>query len=92
MINRNAIHGLVLAAVILSPAQALANTSQQNLFPHHDYSQFTLPAAGDAQTDVLQRYGQPANRKQGSNGVQMWDYGSFRVMFRDSTVSYAAMW
>jgi len=92
MIKQSGIKGLLTAALILSPIHVLANAPVQPLFPQHNYSQFTLPAVGDAEHDVLQRYGQPASSQQGHNGVHVWDYGSFRVVFRNSTVSYAAMW
>ncbi len=72
--------------------QSVSSTYLQRPLAPHDYSQFTLPAVGQSGTTVLQNYGQPARRQPGSNGVDMWDYGSFRVVFRNNAVSNASMW
>lgn len=89
MINRFTA-GLAISIAVC--ASAHAGTSQQHLFPDHNYSQFTLPSVGVTSSEVSRLYGEPSNRQQGANGVDVWDYGSFRVIFRDNTVSYAAMW
>ncbi len=92
MNTRHLATGLLASMALLASTHSVANTSQQMLFPQHNYSQFTLPTIGQTGSDVLQHYGQPAKRQQGANGVDMWDYGSFRVIFRDNAVSHASMW
>ena len=77
---------------LLASTSAVANHPSHALYPNHDYSSFTLPTAGDSDSEVLQAYGEPAKRQSGGNGVDVWDYGSFRVIFRNKTVSYASMW
>jgi len=89
--------GLVISAALCVSAPVSANTADAStpnatLFPAHDYSTFSLPAIGETASQVNRLYGEPASRQQGSNGVDMWDYGSFRVIFTDNEVSYAAMW
>lgn len=84
--------GLVLSAALCVSTQVGANTTDATLFPAHDYSTFSLPAVGETASQVNRLYGEPASRQQGSNGVDVWDYGSFRVIFKDSAVSYAGMW
>ena len=80
------------AFTLIASTSAIADHPSHTLFPNHDYSSFSLPAVGDSDDKVLQAYGQPTSRQSGGNGVDVWDYGSFRVIFRNSTVSYAAMW
>lgn len=83
---------LALVATLSVSAQSIAGTSQQHLFPNHDYSEFALPAVGAQVHEVTRMYGEPSNRHNGANGVNVWDYGTFRVIFKDDAVTYAAMW
>lgn len=92
MNTRNLATGLLGTLLLMASGQAAANTTQQSLFPQNSYGAANLPSIGQTDSTVLTQFGEPAQRLRGANGVDMWDYGNFRVVFRNDTVTFAAMW
>lgn len=89
---RHALATLFTALALTATANASASHSQHNLFPQHDYSRFALPEIGTTSVDVANSYGTPAKIQKGANGMDIWDYGTFRVMFHNDSVKYASLW
>lgn len=75
-----------------SIAANFTSTSGNDRFSPQSYEHFELPKAGTSQSNVLKYYGEPAKRQQGSNNVNAWDYGTFRVIIQNNVVSHASMW
>lgn len=81
---------LVFACAIPLGAAACewhGSTGLQNSF-----GEFHLPNTGDKASQVTETYGEPSRRLQGGKDTAIWDYGSFRVIFKNDTVTFAGMW
>ncbi len=90
---------LLISTTLLA---ALAGAAPASLFAcslHDDmttiqngFGEFHLPLVGDIAANVMKNYGAPMRRLGGPNGLDIWDYGSFRVIMNKQRVTFAGMW
>lgn len=82
----------ILPVILMLPAQATACEFHDDQSLQNSFSGFHLPSVGDNANHIAQVYGEPLRKLNGINGLDIWDYGSFRVMLKDSRVTFAGMW
>lgn len=83
---------LVLCFISVVPAHSIACELHDSGFLQNSFDQFHLPPTGAKADDVSRVYGKPNRVLNGPGGQDIWDYGSFRVIVRNSVVTFAAMW
>ena len=83
---------ILLLVICLLPAQAVACALHQGNSLQNSFGEFHLPSAGDNVANVSRIYGEPLRKMSGGKGMEIWDYGSFRVILKDSRVTFAGLW
>ncbi len=83
---------VVLLTTLLAPMQAAACEWHDDVSLQNSFGEFHLPSVGDNAANIAKVYGEPMRKLNGFNGLDIWDYGSFRVMLKDSRVTFAGMW
>ena len=74
------------------PMQTQACELHQGQSLQSGFGKFHLPPTGSNAEDVARIYGEPLRRLSGLTGLEVWDYGSFRVIMKDNAVNFAGMW
>ncbi len=82
----------VIAVTLVHSTHATACELHDNLTLQNSFGDFHLPSVGDNATNIVRVYGEPLRKLNGINGLNVWDYGSFRVMLKNNRVTFAGMW
>ncbi|MEM9603177.1 MAG: hypothetical protein AAGA11_09960 [Pseudomonadota bacterium] len=89
-------HIRLFATATLAALAALATPSSiASVFPHTPESR-PVPRAGALQADVLAAFGRPTDtlvtQHFGDSAVSVWDFGTFRVFFKEGRVVESRRW
>lgn len=84
---------ITLLTILLLPTGSYAcELHQGQSLLQNSIGDFHLPSVGDNEASITEAYGKPLRRMIGFNGLDVLDYGSFRVMVKDGRVTFAGMW
>lgn len=61
-----------------------------NLAP--TYPDRPIPGKGTTRQEVLATIGSPPSKLPGTAGSEVWDYGTFRVFFKQDIVAFTSVW
>lgn len=82
-----------LALSIIGSTSAIALPADGSVRLAPSYPERPVPQIGDSSQLVLNYYGSPAKKINGNNaGVEVWDYGTFRLLMQDDKVAFSRVW